>query len=248
MRSIGLAWLNEIGPPGTLGSIQHGAQMAMTTVALFLGYEFAYWLDHYLSHRVPILWHFHAVHHSAESLSPLTTFRVHPVDTIVFSNIAGLTLGSILAVLDFLFGGHSADFKIGGTNALLLIGFMLLTTLQHSHFWISFQGIWGKLFISPAHHQIHHSDDPAHFNTNLGSTLAIWDWIFGTLYLPAPKREKLVFGVAGMPQPHGLATTMLRPFSEAARELRRPADHAGSRGAGVQVVREITARFPTLRT
>ncbi|MGZ3305953.1 MAG: sterol desaturase family protein, partial [Asticcacaulis sp.] len=45
---------------------------AVLTVALFLAYDFAYWLDHYIKHKVPFLWEFHRVHHTAEVLSPLT--------------------------------------------------------------------------------------------------------------------------------------------------------------------------------
>ena len=57
--------------------------------------------------------------------------------------------------------------------------------LQHSQVWIAFTGWLGRLFMSPAHHQIHHSSNPAHFNKNLGSCLALWDWMFGTLHVPS---------------------------------------------------------------
>ena len=49
------------------------------TVLLFLGYELGYWFNHWLSHKVPFLWEFHKVHHTAEVLTPITNFRVHPV-------------------------------------------------------------------------------------------------------------------------------------------------------------------------
>ena len=39
---------------------------SIATLAIFMAYELAYWLDHYLSHRVPLLWEFHKVHHTAE--------------------------------------------------------------------------------------------------------------------------------------------------------------------------------------
>ena len=61
--------------------------------------------------------------------------------------------------------------------------------------WIAFTGLAGKLLQSPAHHQIHHSDNPAHFEKNLGFALAFWDWVFGTLYIPAKTPEGIVFGV-----------------------------------------------------
>jgi sterol desaturase/sphingolipid hydroxylase (fatty acid hydroxylase superfamily) len=57
------------------------------TLALFLAYEFGYWLDHYLKHRVPALWELHKVHHSANVLTPLTVFRIHPLDGVIFANI-----------------------------------------------------------------------------------------------------------------------------------------------------------------
>ena len=51
-------------------------------------------------------------------------------------------------------------------------------------------------------HQIHHSSDPKHRNKNLGSYLAIWDFFFGTLYIPENK-EELKFGLSVKnPNPH----------------------------------------------
>jgi hypothetical protein len=48
---------------------------------------------------------------------------------------------------------------------------------------------------SRAHHQLHHSVNPAHFDKNFGFALAIWDWAFGTLAIPAKMRQLIVFGV-----------------------------------------------------
>ena len=43
------------------------------------------WLAHYADHRYRLLWRFHAVHHTQEELSVLTTFRTHPlVHTLSF--------------------------------------------------------------------------------------------------------------------------------------------------------------------
>ena len=50
------------------------------------------------------------------------------------------------------------------------------------------------IFISPFQHQIHHSSDPRHFNKNMGSKLAIWDYLFGTLVLSA-STSKVNFGI-----------------------------------------------------
>ncbi len=168
---------------------------AILTVALFLAYELAYWVDHYLSHNIPFLWEFHKVHHSAEVLSPLTDFRVHPVDSLVYYNILALLTGITGGVVNYLLGRPIEEFTVANTNAIVLLFAFLLGTLQHSQFWIAFTGPWGRLFLSPAHHQIHHSINPAHFNKNLGNFLGLFDWLFGTLHVPAKKREKLTFGV-----------------------------------------------------
>jgi sterol desaturase/sphingolipid hydroxylase (fatty acid hydroxylase superfamily) len=84
--------------------------------------------------------------------------------------------------------------------------------------WIAFTGLWGRLFLSPAHHQIHHSTNPIHFDKNLGSCLGIWDWLFGTLYVPGRTREKLRFGVEPKSQDAhtatgGLVTPLYNAFS-----------------------------------
>ena len=151
------------------------------TVCLFLAYELAYWLDHYLSHRIPLLWEFHKVHHTAEVLSPLTNFRVHPVDSLVFYNILGIFLGTTGGALSYLQLG--SPFAIGGANVILVAFVFVTVHLQHSHVWIAATGPLGRVILSPAHHQIHHSDNPIHFDKNFGSCLSLWDWLFGTLHV-----------------------------------------------------------------
>lgn len=76
--------------------------------------------------------------------------------------------------------------------------------------------------MSPAHHQIHHSSDPTHFNKNMGSCLALWDWMFGTLRVPAAEREKLAFGVEpDRADAHTIRGELIAPFGHAAALLMR---------------------------
>ena len=86
------------------------------TLALFLAYEFGYWLDHYLKHRVPALWELHKVHHSANVLTPLTVFRIHPLDGVIFANILAVSLGVTNGVANYLFGKPITFFSIDDTN------------------------------------------------------------------------------------------------------------------------------------
>lgn len=210
------AWF---GPPRP-GPLPGWAQAAISTALLFLAYEFAYWLDHYLSHKVPFLWQFHRVHHAAESLSLLTNFRVHPVDTIVFANIVAVCLGVTGAVVGQIFGQQAAPFGVGGSNILTLASAIALTHLQHSHLWVGFGPRWGRVLLGPAHHQVHHSADPRHFDRNFGSSLALWDRLFGTFHLPAAKREVTTFGLGTEVDQHGWRAAVVTPLVGAARCLR----------------------------
>jgi sterol desaturase/sphingolipid hydroxylase (fatty acid hydroxylase superfamily) len=168
---------------------------AVITVMLFLAYEWGYWLNHYLSHRVPFLWEFHRVHHTATVLTPLTNFRVHPVYTFIFVNILAISTSIANGLGNYMFGETAYQYALSDTNIILVIFIHAYVHLQHTQLWIPFSGALGRVFMSPAHHQVHHSTDPAHFNKNMGSCLALWDWMFGTLYVPGKAPERLSFGV-----------------------------------------------------
>lgn len=214
------SWLAAAMPMPAPSVLPAWVCTAILTVALYLAYEVSYWANHWLSHRVPLLWEFHKVHHSAESLSMITNFRVHPVDTILFYNMVAITTGCTAAALEFAFGRPIEMFTAGGTNLIVFVSTTVLTNLQHSHLWISLPGRWGRVLMSPAHHQIHHSADRRHHNRNFGSTLALFDALFGTLHVPNARRERLVFGVDGLGHdPHGLRGTMLTPFVDAGRQV-----------------------------
>jgi sterol desaturase/sphingolipid hydroxylase (fatty acid hydroxylase superfamily) len=195
------------------------ASRSVVTVCLFLAYELAFWVDHYLSHRVPVLWEFHKVHHTAEVLSPITNFRVHPVDSVVFFNILQVFLGATAGVLSYLQLGN--PFAIGGTNVIMVAFIFLTVHLQHSHVWLATTGPLGRVILSPAHHQIHHSDNPIHFDKNFGACLSIWDWLFGTLHMPQRQRERIHFGIPiQVPSHHTAMGGLVTPFVRAWDRLR----------------------------
>jgi sterol desaturase/sphingolipid hydroxylase (fatty acid hydroxylase superfamily) len=190
------------------------------TGALFVAYEGAYWLNHWMSHRIGWLWAFHKVHHTAESLSLLTNFRVHPVDTIVFYNMAAAIAGVTAGMLKHLIGPSAAEISVSGNNLLVFFTSIILSYLQHSHLWMATTGRWGRWILSPAHHQLHHSTDPRHYNCNLGSTTALFDRLAGTLLAPTAQRQALRFGVEELGyDPHSVRGAVLRPFSDAARAI-----------------------------
>jgi sterol desaturase/sphingolipid hydroxylase (fatty acid hydroxylase superfamily) len=179
--------------------------LAMATALQLLAYELAYWFAHYLFHKVPALWEFHKVHHSAEVMTTLTELRQHPVEIIAFMNLIGLATGIPFGVMTYAFGPGVKPFTLLNGNLLMMMFLMTYGHLRHSHTWIAFTGVAGRILQSPAHHQLHHSASPAHFDRNLGFALAVWDWAFGTLAIPAKAREPIVYGIAGEMRPFGSA-------------------------------------------
>jgi len=222
----------------TLGALNHafGAHdplawplwsvMIAVTLGQLLSYEFAYWFGHYLFHRFEWLWEFHKVHHSAEVMTTLTELRQHPVEVLAFMNLIGIATGVTLGLLSYAFGPGAEPFTLLNANIVLMLFLLTWGHLRHSHIWISFTGLAGRLFQSPAHHQIHHSNNPIHFNKNLGFALAVWDWVFGTLYIPSREPEPVVFGVG---EPNGdyetVTRTFVRPFLRSAEHLTQAAPH-----------------------
>ena len=194
---------------------------SIVTLMLFLAYELGYWFNHWLCHRVPLLWEFHKVHHSAEVLTPLTNFRVHPVYTWIFANILALSAAIANGLANYMFGETTYQYALADSNIILVLFIHVYVHLQHSHVWIAFSGWLGRIFVSPAHHQIHHSTNPQHFNRNYGSCLALWDWMFGTLYVPGKEKEKLSFGAEQDEyQAHTISGELIAPFIRAGRVAR----------------------------
>ena len=205
--------------PVTPSTLSPYITRSVITVMLFLSYELGYWFNHWLSHKVPLLWEFHKVHHSAEVLTPLTNFRVHPVYTWIFANILAFSAAIANGLGNYMFGDTAYQYALSDTNIILVLFIHTYVHLQHSHMWISFRGLAGRIFVSPAHHQVHHSGDPKHFNKNFGSCLALWDWMFGTLYVPEKKREKLTFGFAHHPDAHTVKGELVNPLINAAGHI-----------------------------
>ncbi|MDB1125883.1 sterol desaturase family protein [Vibrio algarum] len=151
--------------------------MFLFTFCLFIAQDLFKFLVHFMMHKIPLLWRFHAVHHSATSMTPLTLYRIHPVE-MCLNAVRSLFIGAIVTGLFlYLFKNKLAITQIMGVNVFIFVFNMCASNLRHSPVWLGFSKL-EHLFISPAQHQIHHSLDRKHFNKNFGSALAIWDKLF----------------------------------------------------------------------
>lgn len=195
------------------------AIITIFTLALFIADDFTRFLLHWLLHKVPWLWQFHRVHHSATVLTPFTVYRSHPVESYLYACRMALAQGTVVGAGYYVFGPQLSMFDVLGANVFVFAFNLLGSNLRHSHVWLSWGNRLEVWFISPAQHQIHHSDAQVHFDTNLGSALAIWDRLFGSLIL-ASSVKQVRFGVGdGQPLPSSIWQLYWQPFVHIARDI-----------------------------
>jgi sterol desaturase/sphingolipid hydroxylase (fatty acid hydroxylase superfamily) len=213
------AWVTRL-LVAEFGPVAHPSAWGPVSIVAFalafsLASDFGYFLYHWASHIFPPLWAIHKLHHSAEVMTPLTAARVHPLERVIMGPCMAATTGALMGPLLYLHGGATAVTTIFGLDMTGVLFFALGHVLHHSHVWVYFGPIVGRVIVSPAQHQIHHSCLPPHLDKNFAEHWSIWDTIFGTLYLPQG-RETLKLGLAGYAkQPHPSASAaFLRPVAD----------------------------------
>ncbi|HEY9702069.1 MAG TPA: sterol desaturase family protein [Allocoleopsis sp.] len=134
--------------------------------------DMGYYIAHRMSHEIPFLWRFHAIHHSVKEMDWLATVRIHPFDQIftkLFQMIPLYFLGfnpEILAIYLLFCAG---------------IGFFIHSNLNLK------LGIFKYIIANPQFHHWHHSIESQAYNKNYAAQFPMIDLLFGTLYLPKNK-------------------------------------------------------------
>jgi sterol desaturase/sphingolipid hydroxylase (fatty acid hydroxylase superfamily) len=179
------------------------------TLSLFIISDFTrYWLHRWL-HTIPFLWEFHKVHHSPKVLNPMSFYRVHPIENILFALRYSLSIGAVTGVFLYFFGAYISILEILGANIFLFVFSLMGSNLRHSHIKLSYPKILENLFISPYQHQIHHSK--YHTHKNYGGYLAIWDKFFGSLQY-SKDVKKTHFGLGSSEQFNTTSKLLFDPF------------------------------------
>lgn len=136
---------------------------------------------HWTEHRVPLLWRFHIVHHTDQSVDTTTANRHHPGESVIrfaFTTAAVIVLGAPIWLI-FLYQSLSA----------------MLSQFNHANVkvpaWLDKSIGW--LIVTPNMHRVHHHYKLPYTDSNFGNIFSFWDKVFGT-YLKA-NNEKLVYGV-----------------------------------------------------
>lgn len=146
-------------------------------LTLFIVRDFVQWNTHRLLHRVPFLWQFHKVHHSVEEMGFAAHLRYHWMENVVYRTLEYIPLAMIGFGIDDFFVVHIFTLAVGHFN--------------HSNLRVPL-GPLKYLFNNPQMHIWHHSkalpaDRP--YGMNYGLTLSLWDYLFGTAYIPSDGRD-----------------------------------------------------------
>lgn len=164
------------------------------TVSMVIAYDLSYYIYHYLCHTVPVLWELHKVHHSAQVMVGVTKDRVHPIDEILNRWWNGLIPGFTYGVWLY-FAVDPVELTVFGISAYAIRDLLMMDTVRHTHLAMSYGRYLNRIFLCPHWHQLHHSIEPRHYNTNYGLLLSVWDWMFGTLLIPE-KDQRFTFGLS----------------------------------------------------
>lgn len=172
-------------------------------VAGFALLDFAVWLEHVASHKIPILWRIHRMHHSDVDFDVTTALRFHPLEIILSmawkAAIAAVFGIPVLAVLIF-------EIVLNGA-----------AMFNHSNWKIPVRvdRILRLVLVTPDMHRIHHSVRVRETDSNYGFNFPFWDRIFRT-YTEDPQDGHLGMTI-GLNEyrddrPTGFVWSLLLPF------------------------------------
>ena len=147
---------------------------------------------HRVMHKFDFLWRIHQLHHSASTLTPITTLRLHPLESVLYQIRGSLVHGFCAGSSFFFLGFQAHSWEVWGASAWVIAFNILGANLRHSHIPFSY-GRLEALLISPAQHQAHHGVRT--MKHNYGSVLSIWDrlgnsWRSGKLDYQLPKQTQ----------------------------------------------------------
>ena len=177
--------------------------LVVEIILVVLILDFAIWLQHLITHKVPILWRLHRVHHADVDMDVTTAIRFHPVE---------IALSMLLKIgLVYLLGPAAI--------AVVLFEIILNGTAMFNHSNLALPR-WldaplRKVLVTPDMHRVHHSVHRREHDSNYGFSLSIWDRMFGT-YIAQPDagHDKMKVGLQWQDdRPSKLGWSLALPFT-----------------------------------
>jgi len=169
----------------------------------FLVLDFVIWGQHVITHKIPILWRIHRVHHTDQDLDATSAVRFHPLEIIlsIFIKSAAVILLGANAVVVVIF-----EAVVNGSAIFNHANFKIPKKVDHVLRWF---------IVTPDMHRIHHSIERHEHDTNYGFALSIWDRLF-RVYSVEPElgHDKMIIGQKDAQEegPETFLWSILLPF------------------------------------
>jgi sterol desaturase/sphingolipid hydroxylase (fatty acid hydroxylase superfamily) len=214
-----IAGLRYVFPAPAPGHRPGIAASIAFTLAMGVAFDYARYVSHRLHHRIPMLWEFHKVHHSAQVLNLFTAYRNHPLEAMIELFLRLIAAAVVSGVFGFFYPEGIAEATVLNYGIVTFL-FYLNAHLRHSTVPMDY-GPLRAIFISPFMHHVHHSADRRHFDRNFGFIFSFWDRLGGTLYLPQ-RGETFDLGLPPGAGRFDSATALfITPFVECWRRITR---------------------------
>ncbi len=191
-----------IAPTGLYSWVAEMPVWARFAAVMIVGEFGSYW-GHRWMHQIPLLWRFHAIHHSAEEIDWLVNTRAHPLD-MVFTRLCGLIPIYVLGL------AQPTGNKVDVVSLLYALVGTVWSFFIHAN--VCWRFGWLEWLVStPAFHHWHHTKDGREYvNKNYAAVFPWVDKLFGTFYLPK-KQWPMKYGIDA-PMAPSLAGQLLQPF------------------------------------
>lgn len=173
---------------------QFGSAVA-AALAAAVWTDFTFYWFHRFQHR--FLWRWHSVHHSIRNMSAINSYH-HWSEPLWHALVVGIPLSFV---------------SIESLNAAAWTALLLRAWPYYIHTPTRLNvGPLRWLLVDNRYHRIHHSSDPAHFDRNFGALTPLWDWAWGTMYMPE-KNEWHCVGIEERGEPTSLQDWTALPSS-----------------------------------
>lgn len=189
--------LAQAWQPGGLQALVRAQPAWLQFLAIVLVADLAQYAVHSAFHRIPLLWRFHAIHHSSVALDWLAGSRLHVADVVATRSLVLLPL----VALGFAEGPLAAYLVFVSMHAVFI----------HANLRFRF-GALESLLVTPRFHHWHHAAEDAARDRNFAVHLPWLDRLFGSAYEPSGDRWPSEYGIAGHPVPPGYVGQLLYPL------------------------------------
>lgn len=186
-----LVWLGNWTQVNQVGLFHAVAAPAwLVFLVLLLAAQFLQYLLHIAFHRYSWLWPIHAVHHSDVDVDVTTSYRHHPLEALI-----------VLPLVSPLIPLLGIPANVALAYSLFVIG---ATLFSHSNVRIplALEKVLRPIILTPDFHRLHHCAEARYTNSNYGSVVPWFDYLFGTASSrPYDDQDTMTLGLEYLREP-----------------------------------------------